>query len=112
MRFWFRFVFPFQDELKTGLTSPLLYDGEIADVLADHVSPTFERLCREWARRTGAATRVGSWWGNALNELRREGTRQTEEIDVVALSRSAWRCGRSSRSLSGLLAASAIGSCE
>jgi uncharacterized protein len=89
MRVWFRFMFPFQDELKTGLTPRRLYDGEIADALADHISPTFERLCREWARRTGAATRVGSWWGNALNELRREGTRQTEEIDVVGLARSA-----------------------
>ncbi len=89
MRFWFRFVFPFQDELKTGLAPRALYDGEIADALADHVSPTFERLCREWARHSGAATRVGSWWGNALNELRRDGARETEEIDVVGLTRAA-----------------------
>lgn len=88
MRFWFRFVFPFQEELKTGMPVSVLYDAEIAPCLADHVSPTFEALCRAWALRTGRATRVGSWWGNALNEHRRAGTRQTEEIDLVGLRRS------------------------
>lgn len=46
MRFWFRFVFPFQEDLKTGLPAPTLYDDEIAPFLADHVSPAFEVLCR------------------------------------------------------------------
>jgi AAA+ ATPase superfamily predicted ATPase len=85
MRFWFRFVFPFQEDLKTGLPPVALYDDEIADALADHVSPTYEALCRSWILRTARATRVGSWWGNALNHHRRAGTRQTEEIDLVGL---------------------------
>ena len=89
MRFWFRFVFPFQEELKTGLPPAVLYRDEVAPVLGDHISPTFEALCREWVLRTGRATRVGTWWGNALNEYRRDGSRQTEEIDVVGLRRSA-----------------------
>lgn len=88
MRFWFRFVFPFQEDLKTGLQARDLYAGEIAGSLADHVSPTFEALSREWLLRTGHATRVGSWWGRALNEHRRAGSRQTEEIDLVGLKRS------------------------
>lgn len=88
MRFWFRFVFPFQEDLKTGLASVALYDEEIAHAFADHVSPTFEGLCRVWTLRTGRATRVGSWWGNALNQHRRAGTRQMEEIDLVGLRRS------------------------
>lgn len=88
MRLWFRFVFPFQEELKTGLPPSVLYREEVAPVLGDHISPTFEGLCREWVLRTGRATKVGTWWGNALNELRREGTRQSEEIDVVGLRRS------------------------
>lgn len=88
MRFWFRFVFPFQEELKTGLPPAVLYRDEVAPVLGDHISPTFEALCREWMLRTGRATRVGSWWGNALNEHRRTGSRQTEEIDVVGVRRS------------------------
>jgi AAA+ ATPase superfamily predicted ATPase len=88
MRFWFRFVFPFQEDLKTGLPAAALYDDEIADALADHVSPTYEALCRSWILRTARATRVESWWGNALNHHRRAGTRQTEEIDLVGLRRS------------------------
>lgn len=88
MRFWFRFVFPFQEELKTGLPPERLYDVEIADVLGEHVSPTFEALCRLWTLSSGRATRVGSWWGNALNEHRKLRTRQTEELDVVGLRRS------------------------
>lgn len=87
MRFWFRFVFPFQEELKTGLPPEHLYDAEIAPALGEHTSPTFESLCRLWTLRTGRATRIGSWWGNALNEQRRAGARLTEEIDVVGLER-------------------------
>lgn len=87
MRFWFRFVFPFQEELKTGLTPRALYNEEIAPVFADHLSPTFEALCRQWALTAGHATKIGSWWGNALNEYRRTGTRTSEEIDVVGLKR-------------------------
>ena len=87
MRFWFRFVFPYQEELKTGLTPRALFEAEIAPEFADHLSPTFEGLCRQWALATGHATKVGAWWGNALNELRRNGTRASEEIDVVGLKR-------------------------
>ena len=91
MRFWFRFVFPFQEELKTGLAPADLYSAEIADALADHVSPTFETLCRQWVRAEMGAqvTHVGPWWGKAHNELRREGSRTSEEIDVVGLRGSA-----------------------
>jgi AAA+ ATPase superfamily predicted ATPase len=88
MRFWFRFVFPFQEELKTGLPPEHLYDVEIAPLLGDHVSPTFEALCRLWTLRTGRATRVGSWWGSALHEHRKTGARQTEEVAMVGLRRS------------------------
>jgi hypothetical protein len=66
----------------------VLCRDEIAPQLADHVSPAFERLCRLWVLQTGAATRVGAWWGNALNEHRRSRERMSEEIDVVGLSRS------------------------
>ena len=87
MRFWFRFVFPYQDDLLTGLRPPDLYAAEIEPQLADHVAPVFESLCREWARSAlaGRATRVGSWWGKALNEHRRDGSRETEEVDLVGV---------------------------
>lgn len=89
MRFWFRFVFPFQEELRTGLAPRRLYEAEIAGSLADHVSPTFESLCREWVLRDAEATRVGEWWGGARHDLRRAGSRHSEQIDVVGLRRAA-----------------------
>lgn len=85
LRFWFRFVFPFQEDLRTGLAPTSLYDTEIAPVLAEHVSPVFEDFCREWTRSLGLATSVGSWWGRALDAYRRTGERTTEEVDVVGL---------------------------
>jgi AAA+ ATPase superfamily predicted ATPase len=89
LRFWFRFVFDFQEDLRTGLRPEDHYDGEIAPVLSEHIATIFEGLCREWTRKELGAqvSRVGSWWGNALNELRRDGRRQSEEIDVVGLRR-------------------------
>jgi uncharacterized protein len=88
MRFWFRFVFPFQEDLKTGLPPGTLYKAEIAPALNDHVASTFEALCRMWTLRTERATRVGAWWGNALDVHRRARSRSAEELDVVGLSRA------------------------
>ncbi len=84
-RFWFRFVFPYQDDLESGLRANDLYDAEIADSLNDHVAPEFEEFCRRWTRQQyGAqATKVGAWWGPALHHLRKSGERSSEEIDVV-----------------------------
>ncbi len=88
IRFWFRFVFPYQEDLRAGLPANVLYDEEIEPQLPNHVSPTFEALCRRWVLHTGGATRVGAWWGNALNEHRRTKARTSEEVDVVGLTRS------------------------
>jgi hypothetical protein len=89
LRFWFRFVFPFQEDLSAGLRPRDLYDLEIAPLLADHVSPVFESLSRTWVRRNRGdkASRVGSWWGATTPDGRTDG-RQTEEIDVVGIGRS------------------------
>jgi AAA+ ATPase superfamily predicted ATPase len=86
MRFWFRFVFPWQEELRAGLTPQQHYDRSVVPHLADHVSPVFEELCRAWVWRTQAANvdAVGHWWGPARHDLRRQSLRVTEEIDVVA----------------------------
>jgi AAA+ ATPase superfamily predicted ATPase len=88
-RFWFRFVFRFQDDLSAGLRPADLYDAEVRPALADHVAPVFEEICRSWVRAHsgGIATRVGTWWGRARDDLRRTGERQTDEIDVVGTAR-------------------------
>jgi hypothetical protein len=63
--------------------------AEILPRLADHLAPTIEEVARGWVRRTGFAgvTRVGSWWGPALDEHRAAGERTNEEIDIVGTAR-------------------------
>lgn len=92
-RFWFRYVFGYQDDLESGLTAADLFDAEVGPTLADHVAPVFEDWCREWTRHEygSQATKVEAWWGPALNEFRRTGARSTEEVDIVGTSRGAVR---------------------
>lgn len=89
LRFWFRFVFPFQADLEAGLAPEDLFRNEIEPELSDHVSPVFEDVCRQHVRVSlgESASTVGHWWGHALNRLRRDGIRSTEEIDIVGASR-------------------------
>jgi len=88
-RFWFRFVRPYASELEAGLKPADLWRAEVAPAFPDHIAPAFETLCRRWVRANlgGEASRVGSWWGPALHELRAKHERETEEIDVVGLHR-------------------------
>jgi uncharacterized protein len=90
LRFWFRFVFPFQESLRAGLRPRDHYDAEVAPALPEHVAPVFESVCRRWVRQNlgSRATQVGPWWGRALDRLRVEGERGSEEIDVVGATRS------------------------
>jgi AAA+ ATPase superfamily predicted ATPase len=90
LRFWFRFVFPFQSGLESGLRAVDLYDAEVAPHLADHVAPVFEDWCRGWLRanRGASVTTVGAWWGNAANRFRRSRERSSEEIDAVGTLRN------------------------
>ncbi len=87
LRFWFRFVFGFQADLESGLPGRQLYDNEIAPEFNDHVAPEFEAFCRQWVRANTRATKVGAWWGLSLNAYRKDGTRSTEEIDIVGTTR-------------------------
>jgi uncharacterized protein len=89
IRFWFRFVFPNQEGLQSGLQPREVWDAELAPYLTDFVSPTYEELCVRYTRIAYGATSptVGSWWGPALNKHRRVKERFTEEIDVVGAQR-------------------------
>lgn len=90
LRFWFRYVFPFQAELEAGLDPDALWAGEIGPTLNHHASFEFEEVCRTHARATYGtkAPRIGRWWGNAANTHRRSGVRTTEEIDIVGMTRA------------------------
>jgi len=87
LRFWFRYVFPFQADLEAGLDPATIVANEIEPTLADHLAPTMEEVARAWVRRSGigGATKVGAWWGRSLDSYRRRGERTTEEIDIVGL---------------------------
>ena len=89
LRFWFRFVMPFQSELEAGADPRRLYETEVVPHLSSHLAPAVEEVVRDWVRRRGIAdvTRVGGWWGQAVDALRRAGVRTTEEIDVVGTAR-------------------------
>lgn len=90
LRFWFRFVFPFQADLEAGLAPATVLETEILPELASHIAPGIKEVARDWIRRTGVggATRVGSWWGPALDEFRASNERTSEEIDIVGIARS------------------------
>jgi AAA+ ATPase superfamily predicted ATPase len=89
MRFWFRFVLPYQQTLEAGLAPILHYERNVEPFLEEHVSWTFEEICRAWTleRYQEGTDSVGSWWGPARHDLRRKGERTTEEIDVVGAHR-------------------------
>lgn len=85
IRFWFRFLFPYQADLTAGLTPEDHYDRNVAPFLSEHAAATFEDICRAWVRGRYRETTdtVGSWWGMSRHDLRKAGSRSTEEIDVV-----------------------------
>jgi hypothetical protein len=86
MRFWFRFIQPFQGELEAGAPPLAHVQHNVVPNLNDHSSPVFEDAVAGWIRsRHAGATAVGPWWGPALNRLRAARERSTEEIDAVAL---------------------------
>lgn len=86
-RFWFRFVFPYQDELENGLSGNDLFDAIISEQLHDHVAGEFERWCQRWTRthRGTKSPTVGSWWGAATKHGHTSAGRHTEEIDIVGI---------------------------
>jgi AAA+ ATPase superfamily predicted ATPase len=87
VRFWFRFVQPFQGELEAGADPRAHVDVNILPNLAAHTASAFEDVATAWVRhRHAGSTEVGTWWGNALNQHRAAKKRFTEEIDTVALS--------------------------
>lgn len=88
--FWFRFVFPFSDDLENGLRAADLFDTEVRPALNDCVAPVFEEWCRRWTRSNfgTVATSVGRWWGRAFDAFRATGERASEEIDIVGTARA------------------------
>ena len=61
-RFWFRFVYGNQDQLR--MLGDDAYDELVAPDIADYVSPLFERLCQQalWDLVDRRFRDVGQWW--------------------------------------------------
>lgn len=87
IRFWFRFIQPYQSEFEAGANALAHVENHILPQLADHTSPAFEDAVTSWMRNQHpGSTEVGAWWGPALNRLRASKERFTEEIDTVVLN--------------------------
>jgi len=73
-RFWFRFVYGKQDQLRMQAADA--YETFVAPELSDYVSPLFERLCQRALPRLidRQFQEVGQWWF------------KEHELDVLGLS--------------------------
>lgn len=74
LRFWFRFVYPYQALIESGQTE-LLYQY-VADNYTQFTGKTLERYFHEKTMQTGCFSRIGNWWN-------RKGE---DEIDMIALN--------------------------
>ncbi len=74
-RFWFRYVFPYKNEIERGdAEAPL---SEIKVSINEYVSKTFEDICRAAVQKIRGFehAHVGSWWYKDI------------EIDIVAIDK-------------------------
>ena len=74
LRFWFRFVYPYQGLIESNRTELLLQ--YVSDNYTLFTSKTLERFFHDRMWQTGRYTRIGNWW-NKKGE---------QEIDMVALN--------------------------
>jgi uncharacterized protein len=87
LRFWFRFVLPFQDRLIDAGGAERHLTARVLPQLDEFVSsPAFEEVAQQWLlHELDAAVRVGRWWGK-VREMRGRDLRDIDrELDVVAV---------------------------
>jgi len=87
LRFWFRFVLPFQDRLIDAGGAERHLAARVLPQMDEFVSsPAFEEVCRQWLLgELDAAASVGRWWGK-VREMRGRDLRDIDrELDVVAV---------------------------
>ena len=74
LRFWFRFVYPYQGLIESNRTSLLLQ--YVSDNYMQFTGKTLERFYHDLAMQSGRYTRIGHWWDK----------KGENEIDMVALN--------------------------
>ena len=101
LRFWFRFVYPYQGMIESNRTSLLLQ--YVSDNYTLFTGKTLERYYHELAIQSGRYTRVGNWWDKkgeneidmvALNEFEKKGViaeikRNPKKLSLVTLEAKA-----------------------
>lgn len=74
LRFWFRFVYPYQGLIESNRTALLLQ--YVSDNYTMFTGRTLERFFHDQMMQTGRYTRIGNWWDK----------KGEHEIDLVALN--------------------------
>jgi AAA+ ATPase superfamily predicted ATPase len=74
LRFWFRFVYPYQSLIESNRTELLVQ--YVSDNYAQFTGKTLERLFHDRMWQSGQYTRIGNWWDK----------KGEQEIDMVALN--------------------------
>lgn len=86
LRFWFRFVLPFQDRLIDAEGARAHLQRRVMPALDEFIStPAFEEVCQSWLSRKTDAAMTGRWWGK-VREMREAALRDVDrELDAVAV---------------------------
>lgn len=74
LRFWFRFVYPYQGLIESNQTSLLLQ--YVTNNYMQFTGKTLERFFHDLAMQSGQYTRIGNWWDK----------KGENEIDMIALN--------------------------
>lgn len=74
LRFWFRFVYPYQGLIESNRTELLLQ--YVSDNYSQFTGKTLERFFHDRMWQTGRYTNIGNWWDK----------KGEQEIDMVALN--------------------------
>lgn len=86
LRFYFRFMLPYESRLKSNAAAVRHLRSTVIPNLDQFVShPAFEEVCHEYLRSAENAAAVGSWWGH----VRRGRTSEMREVDAVAIDGTA-----------------------
>ncbi len=84
LRFWFRFVLPYEDRLLTSESARRHLEFTIMPALDEFVAkPAFETVAREFLCAAEQAADCGNWWGRVPTG--RDRRTEQREVDAVGL---------------------------
>ncbi|MCP4150794.1 MAG: ATP-binding protein [bacterium] len=84
LKFWFRFVYPFEEEIDSMMPEGALYSFEKG--FNTYLGTVFEEVAREVVRLKFPFPRIGFQFGSIPKKLRNSPSDTTYEIDILALN--------------------------